>query len=589
MPRNKSNKQNNLNYQSLYLLVSFLWNVITLQLSKNSVANLLSLSSGPLLFVPSVSAQSLSIQTIVPEFQVNNATTGNQYAPAFASFSSGEWVIVWLSGSTNSIINAQRFTEDGQRLEAEFRINNNYAAGSLPRVMSFVNDDWIVVWISGNNIYAQQFTKNATAIGVEFQVNSAMAMPNSASSFFIGSLTADEWAVVWGNKISNDFDIYAQRLSINGSAIGSQFRVNTNTTSNQYNPTFTSLNTGDWIVAWQGFQTGDSDIYAQRLAADGATLGEEFRVNTNITDQQQTAKLISLDSNEWVVIWESGNGGGDIYARRFANNGTALNQEFRVNSDGIPRQRNNPICSAFANDYWIVIWQQTSKNSFQSSPLNGRLFGNNGSPLGSEFPFNISSFVSNFAIINLADKGKWVAAWTAMPQVSNSDVYAAIFSLNLSSLTTTSFLSSTTVNVQTTNQIFSNNNSMMTQSMTSPLNSLTTTSSMTMLTTLINQSRSSAPQAITMTNNSSGISGGVIGAIAGVAGVSLAACFAGMGFYACRKKSREKQANNSVAQKELENSLQNTSQVTSASANYSRLDEIKKSEKQYDEPMKLEI
>ena len=80
--------------------------------------------------------------------------------------------------------------------------------------------------------------------------------------------------------------IYGQRYAADGTAVGSEFRVNTFTTNYQSYPSVTALAGGGFVVTWSSYGQDGSPygIYGQRYAADGTALGSEFRVNTFTTD-----------------------------------------------------------------------------------------------------------------------------------------------------------------------------------------------------------------------------------------------------------------------------------------------------------------
>ena len=72
--------------------------------------------------------------------------------------------------------------------------------------------------------------------------------------------------------------------------------VNTFTTSNQNNPAVAIDADGDFVVTWQSSdQDGDGNgIYAQRYNASGVAQGSEFLVNTFTTSYQSNTNRPNL-------------------------------------------------------------------------------------------------------------------------------------------------------------------------------------------------------------------------------------------------------------------------------------------------------
>jgi hypothetical protein len=120
--------------------------------------------------------------------------------------------------------------------------------------------------------------------------------------------------------------------------IGAEFRVNTYTNFEQEYPAISVLTDGGFIVTWSSYkQDGtDENIWAQRYDAAGTAVGSEFRVNTTLANVQTSSAVTALDDGGFVVSWMSngqdGSGWG-IYAQRYDAAGATVGGEFRVNSD----------------------------------------------------------------------------------------------------------------------------------------------------------------------------------------------------------------------------------------------------------------
>ncbi len=79
---------------------------------------------------------------------------------------------------------------------------------------------------------------------------------------------------------------------------------------------------GRSVVTWYT-ETGDgsgSAAFAQRLDAQGALLGREFRVNMTTYSQQGPGGVVMLPGGSFVVTFDSAtdaNGNGSVFNRRF--------------------------------------------------------------------------------------------------------------------------------------------------------------------------------------------------------------------------------------------------------------------------------
>ncbi len=130
------------------------------------------------------------------------------------------------------------------------------------------------------------------------------------------------FVVAWTQYPAGDganFDVFARRLASDGAPETVPFRVNTYTTSFQGKPRVAADATGAFVVTWQSFQEGTHDVFAQRFGAAGSPLGDEFRVNSYTTDFQGNYS-VGAWSKGFVVTWPSPDGSSTgTFARQFCD------------------------------------------------------------------------------------------------------------------------------------------------------------------------------------------------------------------------------------------------------------------------------
>ena len=253
------------------------------------------------------------------ETQVNTYTANDQDSPAMAALSDGGFVVTWSSdiqdGSSFGIY-AQRYDAFGSPSGTEFQVNT-YTVGKQndPSVAALSDGGFVVTWSSdiqdGSNfgIYAQRYDAGGLPTGTEFRVNTYTVGRQIDPS--VAALSVGGFVVTWSSDIQdgNKLDIYGQRYDALGSPSGAEFRVNTYTASNQYEPSVAALSDGGFVVTWSSDVQGE--IYAQRYDAGGVPVGTEFQVNTHTTSDQEDPSVAALSDGGFVVTWES-NGQGDV-------------------------------------------------------------------------------------------------------------------------------------------------------------------------------------------------------------------------------------------------------------------------------------
>ncbi|MEM8560104.1 MAG: hypothetical protein AAGG50_19980, partial [Bacteroidota bacterium] len=126
--------------------------------------------------------------------------------------------------------------------------------------------------------------------GEEFQVKAFTAGDQSPAS--VAMDMDGDFVVVWS---SDDQDgsregVYAKRYAADGTLLGDEFRVNTYTTGRQSTASAAMDADGNFAVVWSsdGQDGSLSGIYAQRFGSDGTRQGSEFRVNTYTTSNQSS-------------------------------------------------------------------------------------------------------------------------------------------------------------------------------------------------------------------------------------------------------------------------------------------------------------
>ena len=319
------------------------------------------------------------------EFLVNTYTTSYQsinLESVVAHLGNGKFVVVWNSyqqhsSSSGNDIYAQRFNADGMTEGSEFQVNTYTSADQYwPIVAHLGSGKFVVVWrsynqasgSSSNDIYAQRFKADGTKDGSEFLVNTYTS--GNQDYHTVAALDAGKFVVVWTSyqqhSSSSSEDIYAQRYAADGTKDGSEFLVNTHTSSGQWKPCVAHLGYGKFVVVWGSYQQDDvsnwnSGIYAQRYAADGTTEGSEFQVNTYTSDNQQDASVAHLGYGKFVVVWgsnnqASGSSAEDIYAQRFEADGTKDGTEFLVNTHTDGAQGLSSVAGLDANKF-VVVWE----------------------------------------------------------------------------------------------------------------------------------------------------------------------------------------------------------------------------------------
>jgi Ca2+-binding RTX toxin-like protein len=319
------------------------------------------------------------------EFRVNATTIDNQSNPAVAMDADGDFVVTWqssLQDGNSEGVYAQRYDAAGIALGGEFRVNTaTSGAQSNPAVAMDVDGDFIVTWQSslqdGSSfgIYAQMYDAVGVKLGAEFRVNTVTF--DSQSSPAAATDADGNFVISWqsNSQDGSGLGIYAQRYSLAGVALGTEFRVNSTVANAQDQPAIAMDRDGDFLIAWRSNQDGVSnDVYAQRYDSVGTPLGGEFRVNTIIVDSQHSPAVAMDADGDFVVAWSSyaqDADGSDVHVRRYTAAGVAQGGESQVNTETADEQQNSSVAMDADGDF-VVTWESLSQDGSNSGVYGQR-------------------------------------------------------------------------------------------------------------------------------------------------------------------------------------------------------------------------
>jgi hypothetical protein len=310
----------------------------------------------------------------------------------------------------------------GQPLGSEFQANT-YINGTQGEAALAADGTgrFVVIWRSNQapdpvGVFGQRFDAAGVPLGSEFHVNtyttSHQALPAVASD------PAGNFLVTWSSGFDSDQDgddwgVFAQRFDASGTPLGGEFQVNTYTTGRQWRPAVAADAAGNFVVTWDSCcgQDGDSSgVFARRFDAAGIPLGLEFAVNTYTTAGQDDPAVAADPMGGFVVAWAGSP--GDVFARRFDSTGTPLGAEVQVNTYTSGSQFRPSVASDSAGNF-LVVWESVNGQDGDSSGVFGQRYASTGAPLGPEFRANTSTADRESDPTVACDGGgSCIVAWT---------------------------------------------------------------------------------------------------------------------------------------------------------------------------------
>ncbi|MDZ8109755.1 MAG: putative Ig domain-containing protein [Nostoc sp. DedQUE12a] len=256
----------------------------------------------------------------------------------------------------------------------------------------------------------------------EFKVNTYIT--NNQSNSTVAMDNTGDFVIVWTSEgqDGSGTGIYAQRYNSAGVAQGNEFKVNTYMTNSQSNPTVAMDADGDFVISWQSKDPNENGfsyaIYAQRYNSAGVPIGSEFQVNT-YTNSKQDNPTIAIDADgDFVIAWTSyaqdGSGFG-IYAQRYNSAGVAQGSEFQVNTYTDNHQY-NPTVAMDADGDFIISWTSYGQDGYGNG-IYARRYNSAGVAQGSEFQVNTYTDYSQVnPSVGMDVDGDFVISWQSYGQ-----------------------------------------------------------------------------------------------------------------------------------------------------------------------------
>ncbi len=375
------------------------------------------------------------------EFTVNTETQYGQGNPSVTDLAGGGFVVTWVSedpdvdGSLFGIA-GRIYGADGVAVGSEFTINtetqdnqgaNHIVSRGGNSVVGLTSGGFVVTWHSedpdvdgfGYGIAGRIYGADGTAVGPEFTINTETLDNQSYPS--ATDLAGGGFVVTWTSgdpDVDGSFYGIAGRIyGADGIASGPEFTINTETQNYQTQPSVTDLAGGGFVVTWR---SDDPDVdgsgygIAGRIyGADGIAVGSEFTVNTETLNIQQEPSVAGLANGGFVVTWTAFDlSGSGVAGRIYGADGIAIGPEFTVNTKVTAAQYESSVTSLVSGGF-VVTWSTFDSDFDQSvAGIAGRVYGADGIAVGPEFTVNTETLNNQLtpSVTGLTDGG-FVVTW----------------------------------------------------------------------------------------------------------------------------------------------------------------------------------
>jgi hypothetical protein len=285
---------------------------------------------------------------VINEYKVNNTEgTADQMLPNIDMNTSGYTVITWEDERTPDGIYFQLLDASGNTIGG----NSHIASGYEPDIAISEDSSFAITYNYYDSIYYQRFHPSGDSIGSPFVISDTFSGAKSKVAIDIDS--DNNSIVAWQDRRSGNFDIYAQIVDSGGNTIGNNFEVNDPGTATQLGPSVAMSPSGNFLITWYDMRDGNYDIYGQVYQSDGTPTGSNFRIDSGGTVQQYYPSAGSFPDGNFIVAWQDYRIPSGIYAQIIDSAGALIDTNFKVSST----PGYDPSISIAPSGAFVITWQ----------------------------------------------------------------------------------------------------------------------------------------------------------------------------------------------------------------------------------------
>jgi Bacterial Ig domain/Dockerin type I domain len=317
--------------------------------------------------------------------KINVSAPLNQTLPSVAMDANGDFVVAWsdqthLGPMYEYNVDARVYNRAGQAQTGEIVVAQT-TGGTRPSVAMDANGDFVVSWEVLNTssyhygVSAQRYNLAGTAQGGNIVITSGSSVATDGESPKVAMDSTGDFVIAYQGYDANSHGIFAQRFNAAGVSQGTGiFPVNTVTTGNQGAPTIAMDSAGDFAIAWQdGGQAQAAGIYAQRYNSSAVAQGGNTAISTVVSTAPGNPSVAMEPTGQYAIAWQftqtapgTGNGTQGIETQRYSATGAALTGVVQLNTPENYNQGNPAVAIDSEGDF-VVAWNSYGQGGTASS------------------------------------------------------------------------------------------------------------------------------------------------------------------------------------------------------------------------------
>jgi hypothetical protein len=301
--------------------------------------------------------------------------TGHQAYPA-ASVYGANYFVVWNDnriGGTWDVYGA-RIDSTGAVIDTTSLAISSEPSQQFGLAIAFEGSSWLISWHDSRNDHKDIFgiriaTTGTVLDGAAFLISSSSIDQAEPAIAYDGT----NYLVVWHEwREASLYDIRATRVSPSGTVLDPAGIVICMQATDAMYPAV-GFDGTNYLVAWQDNRSGNTDIYATRVATDGTVL-DPAGIAVSVALDRQERPAVTFNGLKFFVAWQDRRSGGfDIRGSRVSTAGLVHEPGGILISDAL-RDQARPAASSDGFNFFVV-WED-ARNVYND------IFGARVSPAG---------------------------------------------------------------------------------------------------------------------------------------------------------------------------------------------------------------
>ena len=214
--------------------------------------------------------------------------------------------------------------------------------------------------INDYDIYTQRINASGSVLWADNGISICDFSGNQVNPVIINDNT-NGVIITWVDVRNGiDLDIYAQRLSVEGIVLWTNNGVAIcSATDSQVYPFLVDDGAGGAIITWYDYRAGEYDVYTQRINMNGNVMWttDGVPISTEV-NAQMSPDIISDGQGGAIIVWHDyrDNGNRDVYAQLINNNGIVQWIENGLQISTAQGDQYSPAITSDGNGGAIIVW-----------------------------------------------------------------------------------------------------------------------------------------------------------------------------------------------------------------------------------------